>query len=100
MRGARMRADRAQAPGSLAAQTRRRPRFDSGDGASYIRLFSFSQPGPGRASRRRAAMAAAEMDPQITEASEKAKALIEALGYIQRFHDKVIVVKVGGSIMD
>ena len=28
------------------------------------------------------------------------KALIEGLGYIQRFHDKVVVVKVGGSIMD
>jgi hypothetical protein len=25
---------------------------------------------------------------------------VEALPYIQRFHDKVIVVKVGGSIMD
>src|SRR5438105_11689195 len=30
----------------------------------------------------------------------KASALVEALSYIQRFHDKVIVVKVGGSIMD
>ncbi len=30
----------------------------------------------------------------------KAAALVEALGYIQRFHDKVVVVKVGGSIMD
>jgi acetylglutamate kinase len=36
----------------------------------------------------------------INEASDKAHALIEALSYIQRFHDKVIVVKVGGSIMD
>jgi acetylglutamate kinase len=33
-------------------------------------------------------------------AISKAQALVEALGYIQRFHDKVIVVKVGGSIMD
>src|SRR4051794_37066412 len=33
-------------------------------------------------------------------AINKASALVEALGYIQRFHDKVIVVKVGGSIMD
>lgn len=33
-------------------------------------------------------------------AISKAEALVEALGYIQRFHDKVIVVKVGGSIMD
>jgi acetylglutamate kinase len=40
------------------------------------------------------------MDPAITEASNKAKALVEALSYIQRFHDKVVVVKVGGSIMD
>ena len=36
----------------------------------------------------------------INEASEKAKALVEALSYIQRFHDRVVVVKVGGSIMD
>jgi acetylglutamate kinase len=33
-------------------------------------------------------------------AISKAQALVEALSYIQRFHDKVIVVKVGGSIMD
>jgi acetylglutamate kinase len=36
----------------------------------------------------------------MNEAIDKAAGLIEALGYIQRFHDKVIVVKVGGSIMD
>jgi acetylglutamate kinase len=30
----------------------------------------------------------------------KASALVEALSYIQRFHNKVVVVKVGGSIMD
>src|SRR5678816_1887544 len=34
------------------------------------------------------------------EAINKAAGLVEALSYIQRFHDKVIVVKVGGSIMD
>src|SRR5687767_15253734 len=39
-------------------------------------------------------------DPSISEATVKAKGLVEALSYIQRFHDKVIVVKVGGSIMD
>jgi acetylglutamate kinase len=33
-------------------------------------------------------------------AIDKAHALVEALGYIQRFHNKVVVVKVGGSIMD
>lgn len=33
-------------------------------------------------------------------AISKAAALVEALGYIQRFHNKVVVVKVGGSIMD
>src|ERR1700722_6477020 len=33
-------------------------------------------------------------------AIEKASALVEALSYIQRFHNKVVVVKVGGSIMD
>jgi acetylglutamate kinase len=36
----------------------------------------------------------------IDQAIPKAAALVEALGYIQRFHDKVVVVKVGGSIMD
>src|SRR5881409_1150035 len=36
------------------------------------------------------------MDQAIT----KAAGLVEALSYIQRFHDKVVVVKVGGSIMD
>lgn len=33
-------------------------------------------------------------------AIDKASALTEALGYIQRFHNKVVVVKIGGSIMD
>jgi acetylglutamate kinase len=37
------------------------------------------------------------MDPT---AISKAAALVEALSYIQRFHNKVVVVKVGGSIMD
>jgi acetylglutamate kinase len=36
----------------------------------------------------------------IDEAITKAAGLVEALPYIQRFHDKVVVVKVGGSIMD
>ena len=34
------------------------------------------------------------------QAISKAAGLVEALPYIQRFHDKVVVVKVGGSIMD
>ena len=38
----------------------------------------------------------ASFDPAINKAS----ALVEALSYIQRFHNKVVVVKVGGSIMD
>ena len=38
-------------------------------------------------------------DP-LAEASRKAAVLIDALGHIQRFHDKAVVVKVGGSIMD
>src|SRR5437879_5579912 len=36
----------------------------------------------------------------MEQAINKAAALVEALGYIQRFNDKVVVVKVGGSIMD
>lgn len=35
-----------------------------------------------------------------SEAINKAHGLVEALSYIQRFHNKVVVVKVGGSIMD
>jgi len=41
------------------------------------------------------------MDHSIDKvAIDKASALVEALGYIQRFHNKIVVVKVGGSIMD
>ena len=36
----------------------------------------------------------------MDQAINKATALVEALGYIQRFHDKTVVVKIGGSIMD
>ena len=36
----------------------------------------------------------------MDQAISKASTLVEALGYIQRFHNKTIVVKVGGSIMD
>jgi acetylglutamate kinase len=36
----------------------------------------------------------------MNDAINKASALIEALGYIQRFHDRIVVVKIGGSIMD
>ena len=37
------------------------------------------------------------MEPAIIE---KAAGLIEALGYIQRFNEKIVVVKLGGSFMD
>jgi len=36
----------------------------------------------------------------VEQAIPKAAALIEALGYIQRFVNKTVVVKLGGSIMD
>lgn len=36
----------------------------------------------------------------LADASGKAQGLVEALSYIQRFHNKTVVVKVGGSIMD
>jgi acetylglutamate kinase len=36
----------------------------------------------------------------INAAINKASALVEALSYIQRFHNKTVVVKIGGSIMD
>ena len=37
---------------------------------------------------------------QVEEAIAKAEALIEALDYIQRFADKTVVIKIGGSVMD
>ena len=36
----------------------------------------------------------------IERAIEKARTLIEALGYIQRFAGKIVVIKMGGSVMD
>jgi acetylglutamate kinase len=36
----------------------------------------------------------------VEQAIAKAQTLIEALGYIQRFLDKIVVVKIGGSVMD
>ena len=36
----------------------------------------------------------------MQEAIAKAETLVEALGYIQRFSGKIVVVKVGGSVMD
>lgn len=36
----------------------------------------------------------------MDQAIPKAAALIEALGYIQRFRDKRVVVKIGGTLMD
>src|SRR5437868_2100829 len=36
----------------------------------------------------------------MNDAINKAAGLVEALSYIQRFHNKTVVVKVGGSIMD
>ncbi|MFP4052852.1 MAG: acetylglutamate kinase [Phycisphaerae bacterium] len=36
----------------------------------------------------------------MEEAIVKANTLIEALGYIQRFVDKIVVIKMGGSVMD
>ena len=33
-------------------------------------------------------------------AISKADALVEALGYVQRFYDRTVVVKVGGSVLD
>ena len=36
----------------------------------------------------------------MQKAIEKAKALIEAMGYIRQFREKIVVVKLGGSILD
>ncbi len=39
-------------------------------------------------------------DKSMKEAIAKAKVLIEALGYIQRFAGKTVVIKIGGAVMD
>ena len=36
----------------------------------------------------------------MQEAIDKAAVLIEALPYIQRYYEKIVVVKLGGSVMD
>lgn len=36
----------------------------------------------------------------MEEAIAKAGALIEAMGYIRQFHEKIVVVKLGGSVLD
>ena len=36
----------------------------------------------------------------MQEATNKAATLIEALGYIQRYHGRIVTVKLGGSVMD
>jgi acetylglutamate kinase len=36
----------------------------------------------------------------VQEAIAKADALIEAMGYIRGFHDKMVVLKLGGSVLD
>jgi acetylglutamate kinase len=36
----------------------------------------------------------------LQEAIQKADTLIEALGWIRRFRDKVTVIKLGGSVME
>jgi acetylglutamate kinase len=36
----------------------------------------------------------------MQEAIDKARTLIEALGYIQQFSGKIVVIKMGGSVMD
>ena len=36
----------------------------------------------------------------MEKAIEKAKSLIEAMEYIRRFRDKIVVVKLGGSILE
>jgi len=42
----------------------------------------------------------APRDESMDEAIRKAEALIEALGYIRRFRDKLTVIKLGGSAME
>ena len=36
----------------------------------------------------------------MEQAIEKAKALIEAMEYIRQFNGKIVVVKLGGSVLD
>lgn len=39
-------------------------------------------------------------NPSMQQAIDKAHTLIEAMGYIQRFRGKLVVIKMGGSVMD
>ncbi len=38
--------------------------------------------------------------PDVEQAIAKAAALIEAMGYIRRFRDRIVVVKLGGSVLE
>jgi acetylglutamate kinase len=40
------------------------------------------------------------VEPEMDDAIRKAEALIEALGYIRRFRDRLTVIKLGGSVLD
>ncbi len=61
------------------------------------RCNSYSCPLPLLRTRLRKKAKSVEIPPVFFE---KADALIEALGYIQRFNEKIVVVKLGGSFMD
>jgi acetylglutamate kinase len=37
--------------------------------------------------------------PVVQDAIEKADLLIEAMGWIRQFRDKITVIKLGGSVM-
>ena len=45
-------------------------------------------------------MSVAFGSPPVQDAIEKAAVLIEALGWIRQFRDKIIVIKLGGSVME
>jgi hypothetical protein len=57
------------------------------DGASAVTLTSFPD-----------AILSSDAEYIVQEAIAKADTLIEALGWIRRFRDKVTVIKLGGSV--
>jgi acetylglutamate kinase len=59
-------------------------------GLALIRFHTFRRRPHGRAGRTAA----------LEEAIQKADTLIEALGWIRRFRDKITVIKLGGSVME
>jgi acetylglutamate kinase len=68
-----------------------------------IRQNSRPEPSPGEplSGRRRPYCPSTKLEqPVVRDAIEKADLLIEAMGWIRQFRDKITVIKLGGSVME